>query len=126
MEFNRLNRALIQIVGLGWLAFAISALVIRTVFAAPDMTLLVDRSYCEPTQWATVADEYEKLYQQSQQGDLHLKEVIFFSDLGEEKVDTPPTPTTFRALKTYGKSSQDRQAALEATYPKARILQCQP
>ncbi|MBE7380822.1 MAG: hypothetical protein F6J95_005370 [Leptolyngbya sp. SIO1E4] len=126
MESNRLNRALIRILGLGWAAFAIAVLAIRIVFAAPDITLLVDRSYCEPTQWNQVVAEYERLYEQSQRGQINLQAVIFFSDLGEEKAASLPTPVTFRDLKTYGKSNPDRQAALEAAYPQSRLLTCQP
>jgi hypothetical protein len=64
MASNQLNKALIKIVGLGWAAFAIAAIAIRVVFAAPDVVLLVDRSYCEPTAWAVVADTYQDLYKQ--------------------------------------------------------------
>jgi len=123
MESNRLNQALIKIVGLGWAAFAIAAIAIRTVFAAPDLVLLVDRSYCEPAQWATVADAYQALYQQEQRGQLNLESVILFSALGEEATE-PPTPDAFRELQTYGKASPERQSALEAQYPDARLLQC--
>jgi hypothetical protein len=125
MESNRLNKALLKIVGVGWAAFAIATLAIRTVFAVPDVVLLVDRSYCEPAKWNAVADEYAMLYQQDQRGQINLKSVILFSDLGEETT-TPPGPEAFRELKTYGKSSGDRQAALEATYPNARVLRCAP
>lgn len=125
MEANRLNQALMKIVGLGWAAFAIAAIAIKTVFAAPDIVLLVDRSYCEPTQWATVADEYARLYQQDQRGQINLEQVILFSDLGEETTP-PPSPEAFRTLQTYGKSSGDRQAALAAAHPDARLLQCPP
>jgi len=123
MESNRLNKALIKIVGLGWAAFAIAAIAIRTVFAAPDVVLLVDRSYCEPEQWATVADAYQDLYRQDERGQINLEAVILFSALGEESTE-PPTPEAFRDLQTYGKASPDRQSALEGQYPDARLLQC--
>lgn len=125
MESNRLNKALITIVGLGWAAFAIATLAIRTVFAAPEVVLLVDRSYCEPAKWSAVANEYEALYQQDQRGQIQLASIILFSDLGEETT-APLAPAEFRELKTYGKSSRDRQATLEATYPNARVLSCSP
>lgn len=125
MTSNRLNKALLKIVGLGWAGFAITAIAMRTVFAAPDVVLLVDRSYCEPSQWTAVADAYQTLYQQDQRGQLNLDTLILFSDLGEESTD-PLTPEVFRNLKTYGKASSDRQATLEAQYPNARLLQCEP
>ncbi|MEM6839396.1 MAG: hypothetical protein AAF609_21455 [Cyanobacteria bacterium P01_C01_bin.120] len=125
MASNRLNKALIKIVGLGWAAFAIAAIAIRVVFAAPDVVLLIDRSYCEPAKWSTVADAYQTLYQQDSRGQINLDTVILFSDLGEETT-TPPTPEELRALKTYGQASRDRQANLQAQYPNAQLLQCAP
>lgn len=124
MVSNRLNKALIKIVGLGWAAFAIAAIAIRTVFAAPDVVLLVDRSYCEPAQWAAVADTYETFYQQDQRGQINLTSVILFSALGQETTE-PPTPDAFRDFQTYGQSSPERQTALASQYPNARLLQCQ-
>jgi hypothetical protein len=126
MESQRLNRSLVRIVGLGWLAFAIATITIRVVFAAPDVTLLIDRSYCEPAQWQLVVDQYADFYQQHQRGQINLETVILFSDLGEETADPLPSPTELQNLQTYGKSSPDRQAALEAQFPNARLLQCAP
>ncbi|WP_204141458.1 hypothetical protein [Halomicronema sp. CCY15110] len=123
MASNQLNKALIKIVGLGWAAFAIAAIAIRVVFAAPDVVLLVDRSYCEPTAWAVVADTYQELYQQDQRGHINLEAVILFSDLGEETTE-PLAPEAFRSLNTYGQSSPERQTDLMAQYPDARLLQC--
>ncbi len=123
MRSNQLNQALIKIVGLGWAAFAIATIAIRAVFAAPDVVLLVDRSYCEPSDWSVVADTYQGLYQQDQRGQITLESVILFSDLGEETSE-PLTPEAFRNLKTYGQSSPERQAELAAQYPEARLLQC--
>lgn len=124
MVSNRLNQALIKIIGLGWAALAIAAIAIRTVFAAPDVVLLIDRSYCEPAQWAAVADTYQSLYQQDQRGQINIETVILFSALGEETTE-PPAPDAFRDLQTYGQPSPERQTALVAQYPNARLLQCQ-
>ncbi len=123
MSPNQLNKALIKIVGLGWAAFAITAIAIRVVFAAPDVVLLVDRSYCEPSDWAVVADTYRELYQQDQRGQINLEGVILFSDLGEETSE-PLTPEAFSSLNTYGQSSPDRQTELAAQYPNAQLLEC--
>ncbi|NJN22658.1 MAG: hypothetical protein HC812_17650 [Leptolyngbya sp. RL_3_1] len=126
MNSNHLNRTLLRTVGAGWVAFAIAALAIRTVFAAPDVTLLVDRSYCEPSQWQAVAEQYADLYQQHQRGSITISATIFFSDLGEETSDQVLTPEAFQDLTTYGRPSPDRQAALEASHPQAQRLSCAP
>ncbi len=126
MNPNHLNRTLLRIVGVGWAAFAIAAVAIRTVFAAPDVTLLVDRSYCEPAQWQTVAAQYADLYQQHQRGSISITTTIFFSDLGEETANQVLTPDAFQDLTTYGRPSPDRQAALTTAHPQARLLSCAP
>ncbi len=126
MNPNALNRALLRIVGIGWAAFAIAAVTIRLVLAAPEVTLLVDRSYCPPGDWQAVAQEYETLYQQDRQGQITIQAVILFSDLGEDLLETPPSPDTFQTLTTYGRPSADRQAALEAAHPNSRLLTCGP
>ena len=123
MRSNQLNQALIKIVGLGWVAFLTATIAIRVVFAAPDVILLVDRSYCEPAEWAVVAETYQDLYQQDQRGQINLVSVILFSDLGEEASE-PLTPEAFRNLNTYGQSSPERQTELATQYPDARLLQC--
>lgn len=126
MHPNHLNRTLLRTIGVGWAAFAIAAVAIRTVFAAPDVTLLVDRSYCEPAQWQVVSEQYADLYQQHQRGSITLSAIIFFSDLGEEVSDQVLTPDAFQDLTTYGRPSPDRQIALEASHPQAKLLSCTP
>lgn len=126
MNPNQLNRTLLRIVGVGWAAFAIATLAIRTVFAAPDVTLLVDRSYCEPAQWQAVAEQYADLYQQHERGSITIQTTIFFSDLGEETAPELLTPDAFQDLATYGRPSPERQSALEAAHPQAKLLSCGP
>lgn len=126
MNSNRLTRSLLTIVGVGWGALAIAATLLKTVLATPDVTLLVDRSYCEPDKWAAIATDYDQLYQQHRRGQVNLKAVILFSDLGEETLETPPSPADFAALSTYGRPARDRQAALLSTHANAQLLTCTP
>ncbi|MBF2034388.1 MAG: hypothetical protein IGR92_02650 [Leptolyngbyaceae cyanobacterium T60_A2020_046] len=124
MNTNQLNRSLLTIVGLGWVAFAIAAFIIRAVFAAPVVTVLVDRSYCEPGQWQQVAEDYAALYERDRQGEIVLDAVVLFSDLGTEVIDEPPTPDTIRTLQTYGRPNPQRRSELAAEYPDAQLLTC--
>ena len=119
-----LNRILIRTVALGWIGFAIAGVVISQVFAAPTVTLLVDRSYCEASDWQTVATRYDELYRQDQQGRVDIERLVLFSDLGEELVEEPLTPEEFSALSTYGKGSPERQEALQTEYGNAELLSC--
>jgi hypothetical protein len=36
-----------------------------------------------------------------------------------------PSPDTVRSLNTYGRSNQERQKQLQASYPQAKLLSCQ-
>ena len=126
MNANALNRSLLRIVGIGWAALAIAALTFRFVLAAPSVVLLVDRSYCDPADWQAVAAEYEALYQQDQQGQIAIESVIFFSDLGQDVTETPPTPETVATMIPYGRTNSERLQTLQTNYPEARLLSCNP
>lgn len=126
MNANALNRSLLRIVGIGWATLVIAALAFRFVLAAPGVILLVDRSYCDPADWQTLATEYEALYQQDQRGQIAIESVIFFSDLGQDVTETPPTPEAVATMIPYGRTNPERQQTLQANYPDARLLSCNP
>ena len=121
---NKLNRYLITVVSVGWLSFLIAGFLITQVFAAPSFVVLVDRSYCPDAKWQEVAETYSDLHRQNQQQNIQIKSVIYVSDLGQEVLDAPPTPTDFAQLRTYGRSNSDRLGQLQKEYPRAKILSC--
>lgn len=121
-----INRALIRIVSMGWVCFMAAGVVVSQVFAAPTVTLLIDRSYCEAADWQRVATQYEALYRQDQQGRVDIEQLILFSDLGEEVLDQPLSPENFQTLSTYGKANPERQQVLKAEYANAQLLSCNP
>ncbi|ACK70261.1 hypothetical protein PCC7424_1829 [Gloeothece citriformis PCC 7424] len=123
-NFRKINRSWVTILGLGWLSFVIFGLIIQTFLAAPNVVLLVERSYCPPQQWQKMVEVYANSYQQHQQQHLKIEKVILFSDLGEEIFKTLPTPDELLAVKTYGRSSSQRQKQLKNNYPKSQILKC--
>jgi hypothetical protein len=120
---RKLNYQLLQVLGITWLAFLISGLVISVVFTAPQITLLIDRSYCPPNQWQSVAAQYEQIYQQHDE--IRLKAVVLFSDLGEEVRSRPPTPSEIAALSTYGRVNPARRQDLQRDYANSKVLGCQ-
>jgi hypothetical protein len=99
-------------------------LVIRLVFATPNLVVLVDRSYCPLNQWQQVTQTYQTLYRQHQQQRLHLQTIILFSNLGQEVLSPPPAPAVIQNLSTYGRPDPQRQAELQKAYPKAHLLSC--
>ena len=121
---NRLNRYLLTILGLGWLSFLIAGIVINQVFAAPNLVLLIDRSYCPAPKWQQVVQDYTKFYRQHQQQRLKLEKVVLFSDLSEDVLSTPPTPKELGDLRTYGRSNLQRQVKLKQAHPQAKVLGC--
>ncbi|MBW4555331.1 MAG: hypothetical protein KME59_05220 [Trichormus sp. ATA11-4-KO1] len=119
-----LNTQLLKTIGLSWLAFLLTGLLISWLLAIPAITVLIDRSYCPTAEWQQVVQTYTQLYQQHQQRRLQLQSVILFSSLGEENLSIPPEPQTLLQSSTYGRSSPERQSQLKKVYPQAQLLQC--
>ena len=120
-----LNRRLITIVGIGWLSFLITGLIVVNVFAASEITLLIDRSYCPPNQWQKVVETYRDFYTQNQEKQIKINSVILFSDLGEETLNPLPSPEEISQINTYGKSNPNRQKELLNKSSSGKILSCQ-
>jgi hypothetical protein len=113
-----MNRALLKILGFGWMLFLIAGIAIAQI--SPGSVLLIDKSYCSPEQWQTVAKAYAQQYQTSQ---LHT--VIVFNDLSQEKFSPPPNPSVIYQLSTYGRPNLKLKDELQKAYPKAQFLICQ-
>ncbi|HEY9647148.1 MAG TPA: hypothetical protein V6C88_12295, partial [Chroococcidiopsis sp.] len=86
---NSLNLRLIKTLGLGWLAYGLSGVAISVAFAAPTVTLLVDRSYCPDAEWQRLMSRYQALYDDYSDKTLNIKTVVLFSELGEEARTVP-------------------------------------
>ena len=113
-KYNQLLKTL----GLSWLAFLVTGILLSRFVGMPAITVLIDRSYCPTTEWQQVVQTYSQLYQQHQQRRLQLESVILFSSLGEEHLLIPPEP------QILAQSSPQRQLELRASYPQAQLLEC--
>lgn len=122
---KKLNRKLVTTLGLGWLGFGIVGSAIAFALPPTQITILIDRSFCPQDKWQAIASAYNDLYQQHQNRDIQIKEVITFSDIGQEILSAIPTPDAVRSLNTYGRSNQERLKQLQSTYPQAKVLSCQ-
>lgn len=120
------NRRLLQILGLGWLAFIGTGWGLRQTIQGPSTVVVIDRSYCAPDQWQQVADAYSDLYDQAQNRQLQIKQVILLNDLGEEVRQSPPAPTEIQSLNTFGLADPARVQELAEQFPSTKVLTCQP
>ncbi|MEE3718634.1 hypothetical protein V2H45_17980 [Tumidithrix elongata RA019] len=122
---NKLNRKLATTLGLGWLGFGIVGGAIAFALPPSQITVLIDRSFCPQDKWQKISQNYDELYQQHQNRDLQIKQVIVFGDLGQDVLSGVPAPDVVRSLNTYGRFNLERQKQLQSTYPQAKLLTCQ-
>ncbi len=118
------NQRLIRILALGWLAFLGLGFGLRQAFTSPAVTVIIDRSYCAPTQWQPLAEEYAALYEQQTQQRLNIEQVIYVSDLGQEVAAEVPTPEQIRTLSTFGRFNEAQMNQAIAAQPEATVLSC--
>lgn len=122
---HKLNRQMLKLLGVGCLGFLIVGIIISLIFPLPSLTVLIDRSYCgDPMRWQQLVSTYSSLYQQHQQKTLQIRNVVLFSDLGQELI-SPPAPEIIQNLKTYGRHNPQRQSELIKNYPQSQLLSCQ-
>jgi hypothetical protein len=118
------NQRLIRTLVLGWLAFGALGLGFRQLLSGPTVTVIIDRSYCDPAQWRQVADQYADLYSQQAQRQLTIEQVVYVSDLGAIVPDAVPSPDEVRSLNPSGLSDPaEIQQATDAN-PGATVLIC--
>ncbi|TVP63429.1 MAG: hypothetical protein EA342_18005 [Leptolyngbya sp. LCM1.Bin17] len=118
------NQRLVTILGVGWLAFIGLGFGLRQMLSGPAVTVVIDRSYCDPSQWPRVTQAYANLYDQQQQRQLTIDQVIYVSDLGQEVATTIPTPDQVSGLNTFGRFSAEQLQQVSQAYPNARVLTC--
>ncbi len=118
------NRRLLQILAVGWLAFLGVGFGIRQAFSGPTVTIIIDRSYCDPARWQQITTEYGQLYSQHQQKRLTINQVIYVSDLGQEVATDIPSPAQLQAMGTYGRFNGEQLQQITAAYPEAEVFAC--
>ncbi|MEY3297185.1 MAG: hypothetical protein RLZZ597_445 [Cyanobacteriota bacterium] len=115
---------LLLTLGLGWIAFVGLGLGLRQGIARPTLTVVIDRSYCDPTQWQPIAANYATLYEQHRQGRLRIEQVIYVSDLGAVVAETIPTPEEVNALTTFGRFNATQMEQVIQADPDAEVFSC--
>lgn len=123
---NSLNTRLMLTLGMSWLGFWVTGFLINQVFAPVAIAILIDRSYCSPSQWQQVSQQYANLYHQQQQQEILIQSVVLFSSLAKDVRSLPPTPTEIQQLATYGQPNPQQRQQLELDYPNHKVLSCNP
>jgi hypothetical protein len=126
---KNLNKILWRTIGLSTLGFVTAGWLIHLLFPVPAIAILIDRSYCPATQWAQVVQQYDKLYQQQQRGNLQIQAVVLFSSLGQDINTVAPTPSALKTMSTYGPTiplpqRQQIQQQIEGRYGRSHLLTC--
>jgi hypothetical protein len=117
------DRILFKNLGIIWLMFLITGIVISIGFPIPKVALLIDRSHCPADSWQKVVAEYTQIYGQ-QHREIEISTVVLFSDLGVETRSQPPAPSEIAALSTYGSIDSRHQQEIQNRYPNSRLLGC--
>jgi hypothetical protein len=119
------NRRLLQILGIGWLAFMGVGFGLRQALSGPSVTVVIDRSYCPPNRWQQLAETYNTLYEQDQQRRINIDQVIYISDLDATVVNEIPSPEEFATLSHFGQFNQSKLQEVTTEFPDAKVLSCQ-
>ncbi len=120
------TKRLISTLGLGWLAFAGLGLGLRYAVQVPEVTVIIDQSYCPPAQWqAAVIQPYTDLHQQSQANQRKIVQVVVVTGIDQTTLTTVPTPDELG--NPFGQApSPETLAELQQQFSEAVLLKCEP
>lgn len=118
------NRRLLQILVVGWLAFFGAGVGLRQARSGPSITIIIDRSYCDPSRWEQITADYAEFYSQHHQKSLTIDQVIYVSDLGQEVAEEIPSPQELMTMSTYGRFNPDQLQQATAAHPNAKVFAC--
>ncbi|MEA5465728.1 hypothetical protein [Leptothoe sp. PORK10 BA2] len=120
------TKRLLSTLGLGWLAFAGLGLGLRYTVQVPEVTVIIDQSYCPPAQWqSSVVQPYGDLYQKSQANQRKISQVVVVTDIDQTALATIPTPEDLG--NPFGQApSPETLTELQQQFPETVVLKCGP
>ncbi|MEO0867034.1 MAG: hypothetical protein AAFY17_01055 [Cyanobacteria bacterium J06642_11] len=101
-----------------------TGLLIRWGFAIPNVTVLIDRSYCPAGEWNQLVDTYRILYRQHQRRQIQIKTTVLFNTFTQEALTTPLLPDALHRLKPYGQSDARHLTDVQKAYSNGQLLSC--
>ncbi len=119
------TKRLLSTLGLGWLAFGGLGLGLRYAVQVPEVTVIIDQSYCPPAQWQTsVVQPYDDLYQKSQANQRKISQVVVVTGIDQTILAAIPTPDNLG--KPFGQApSPETLAELQQQFSKPVVLTCE-
>ncbi|MEM8614102.1 MAG: hypothetical protein AAGF93_18915 [Cyanobacteria bacterium P01_H01_bin.105] len=119
------TKRLISTLGLGWLAFGGLGLGLRYALQVPEITVIIDQSYCPPAQWQTaVVQPYNALYEKSQANQHKIGQVVVVTDIEQTTLATIPAPDELG--QPFGQTpSPETLTDLQQQFPDAVVLKCE-
>ncbi|MEM6253468.1 MAG: hypothetical protein AAF821_11150 [Cyanobacteria bacterium P01_D01_bin.156] len=120
------TKRLISTLGLGWLAFGGLGLGLRYAVQVPEVTVIIDQSYCPPAQWQTaVVQPYAELHQKSQANQRKISQVVVVTDIDQTILTTIPTPAELG--NPFGQApSTETLTELQQQFSETVLLKCEP
>lgn len=120
------TKRLISTLGLGWLAFAGLGLGLRYAVQVPEVTVIIDQSYCPPEQWqAAVVEPYTDLYQQGQANQRKIVQVVVVTGIDQTTLTVVPAPAELG--NPFGQApSAEALTELQQQFSESVLLKCGP
>ena len=120
------TKRLLSTLSLGWLAFGGLGLGLHYGVQVPEVTVIIDQSYCPPTQWqSSVVQPYSDLYQKSQANQRKIAQVVVVTDIDQTTLATIPTPDGLG--NPFGQApSPEALTQLQQQFSETVILTCGP
>lgn len=124
MAPNHPTNRLWKTLGWGWLSFALLGLGLRYGIQGPDVTVIIDQSYCPSDHWQSfVVHPYKALYQKHQTNQLSIAQIVIVTNMGQSILSDIPSPDQLG--RPFGQpSSPATLIAVQQKFLETRVLQC--
>ncbi|MGD1857795.1 MAG: hypothetical protein ACFB2W_26465 [Leptolyngbyaceae cyanobacterium] len=119
------TKRLLSTLGMGWLAFGGLGLGLRYAVQVPEVTVIIDQSYCPPAQWQTaVVQPYSDLYAKSQSNQRQITQVVVVTGIDQTTLATIPTPDELG--QPFGQApNPETLTQLQQQFSDTVVLKCQ-
>ncbi|MEM9805452.1 MAG: hypothetical protein AAF959_09230 [Cyanobacteria bacterium P01_D01_bin.56] len=118
------TKRLISTLSLGWLIFGGLGLGLRYAVLVPNVTVIIDQSYCPPDQWKTaVVEPYAALFKKSQARRQIISQVVVVTNIDHTPLTRIPSPDELG--QPFGQPlASETLVILETQFPETVVLRC--